>query len=97
MNDTIYKILVVSGAVTIIACVLALIYGGFYILKEFIVNLHWKYKYKHRFDKSPTAKCYCKDCELHHDSGKCDLPGMGRYTPDDGYCYEASPLNKEGK
>ena len=39
------------------------------MLKDFVVdtikNLKWKYKYKHRFDKPPLAKCYCKDCRYY--------------------------------
>ena len=52
------------------------------------------YQYKHRFNKPPTAKCYCKDCRMHGDSdgsNRCDLPGSSRYTPDNGFCYEAEP------
>lgn len=51
---------------------------------------------KHRFDGKPTAKCWCRDCRMHNNrSGSCSLPGIGKYTPDNGFCYEADPIWKE--
>lgn len=57
----------------------------------------YDYRMKHRFDKPPTAKCYCIDCEFHNIRGTywCHLPGMSRATPDFGFCYEARPREKE--
>ena len=50
---------------------------------------------KHRFDGKPIAKCWCRDCRMHNNrSGSCSLPGIGRYTPDNGFCYEADPIWK---
>lgn len=53
---------IVVASVTI-AMVLLLICG----IKQFIEERIWNYKYNHRFDKPPTAKCYCKDCSLYGD------------------------------
>lgn len=51
---------------------------------------------KHRFDGKPIAKCWCRDCRMHSiRDGKCSLPGIGRHTPDNGFCYEADPIWKE--
>lgn len=48
---------------------------------------------KHRFDGKPIAQCWCKDCRMHDpEDGKCFLPGIGRHTPDNGFCYEADPI-----
>ena len=59
------EFLALIGAVAslaIIGCMLA--FAWMYLL-EFIDKAKYKYRYKHRFDKSPTAKCYCIDCRYH--------------------------------
>ena len=44
-------------------------------------------KYKHRFNKPPTAKCYCKDCIYHEKDDCCGY--VRQKTPEDGFCYRA--------
>lgn len=81
--------------VGIVVCILILLFSLYLLIQTVIEYIHerkWNYIYKHRFDKSPTAKCYCKDCEMHGlSSNRCMLPGSTRYTPDNGFCYEAEP------
>ena len=47
-----------------------------------------EYEYEHRFDKPPTAKCYCVDCWYRdNEENKCK-----RYeicTADDWFCKDA--------
>lgn len=91
--QTLIKLLAVIGAATVIAlvgCVLAFLVHE---IRDLIDRLEYRHKIRHRFDKPPTAKCYCKDCRLHRKDGKCTLPGIGRYTPPNGFCYEAEPSN----
>lgn len=88
------------GLVTLsmLACFLILvIYGA---LRELIDNLKRKYQYKHRFDKPPTAKCYCVDCKYHdNESNRCyrfgETTGEYRCTADNWFCWEATPREKE--
>ena len=90
------------GVLVVAGCAVMIVYFAFDSMRNLIHVLRWTYKYKHRFDKPPTAACYCKDC-VHHgtripNSGvtnACCLPGVGRYTPDNGFCYEAEPRKKE--
>ena len=89
---------VVGGGVLIMA------YCAFDALRDVVRSWRWQYKYEHRFDKPPTAACYCKDCIYHgttyKDGGnnKCDYPGIDIWTPDEGFCFEAEPINaKEGE
>ena len=52
---------------------------------------------QHRFDKPPTAKCYCKDCAYHGilTPNGCECPGRRNYySPDNGFCHEAKPKNR---
>lgn len=85
------------GILVVAGCVVMIIYFAFDALRDVVRGWCWSYKYKHRFDKPPTAKCYCKDCVYHtaKDSsgmGPCGWPGVSRWTPDNGFCYEAEPM-----
>lgn len=46
-----------------------------------------KYKYRHRFDKSPTAECYCKDCFHYNNKYFCYYLKVN--TDDNGFCWKA--------
>ena len=91
MNDTQHCIMVI-GYLTIIVIVI----GIFLLLVELIKfgfeNLKRIYKYKHRFDKKPTAKCYCIDCKYHNNSvGRCFAFDKYQHTDDNWFCWKASP------
>lgn len=71
-------------------------------ISKLINKLRWKYKYKHRFDKPPIAKCYCKDCR--HYSGNIglgwsanDLCTMhaGWHVAKNWFCWNAEPCEKD--
>lgn len=52
------------------------------------------HKQKHRFDKPPIAKCYCRDCsEWQPDKNTCWHSGihMAAYE----FCSSAFPMNEE--
>ena len=74
-----------------------MLYGFTTWLGNFIDDMKRSWRIKHRFDKPPTAKCYCIDCELHGGQypNSCRLPGNSRCTPPSGFCYEAKPRKKE--
>lgn len=78
------------GILVVVGCVVMMIYCAFDALRSVVREWRWQYKYKHRFDKPPTAACYCIDCKWHlvKDS-RC------RYTPDNGFCYDAQPKEAE--
>ena len=61
----------------------------------------YAYKVKHRFDKTPIAKCYCRDCEYWQvrdnfvssfQTGECRI--FNRYNEDYCFCYYATPRKK---
>lgn len=74
--------------VTFAACFM---FFGMFIMFviEKIRDLQRRYKYQHRFDKSPTAKCYCKDCIHYNDKDLCYYFKFN--TDDDGFCWKADP------
>ena len=89
------EFLALIGAVAslaVIGCMLA--FAWMYLL-GFIDEVKHKYRYKHRFDKPPTAKCYCIDCKYHDNkNGLCSILNYS-YTADSWFCYNADPREKE--
>ena len=82
---------IVIGSVAI-AMVLLLICG----IKQFIEGRIWNYKYNHRFDKPPTAKCYCKDCSFYGDFTSRSLCRKHKsFFPEDYFCKDADPCKAE--
>lgn len=68
-----------------------------FILNE-IQEAIWVYKYKHRFDKPPTAACYCIDCKFHGDDidlTRCTKREDVRLqTADEWFCQAAEPKER---
>ena len=86
------QIFCIIGIVTAIMILVALGYFLITGICELIDRLKWQYTYKHRFDKPPLAKCYCHDCSHHTTTNRCvNISWAERYTPDNGFCYEAEP------
>ncbi len=89
------KFLCIIGMVTIILIGMVVFWLLVEALKDFIHELKWKYTYKHRFDKPPTAKCYCNDCMYHDENDRCStlsvMDGPSYYTADNWFCWKADP------
>ena len=72
------------------------------VVVDFISNeIHeaiWVYKYKHRFDKPPTAACYCVDCKFHGDDvdlTRCtNRKDVILQTADEWFCQAAEPKER---
>lgn len=91
-----FELLGMASACLILFGIIAVLYV---FIKEAIHTLKWRYKYKHRFDKPPTAKCYCVDCEYHNnETNQCYRFGETtkeyRCTADNWFCWEAEPVEK---
>ena len=57
-----------------------------------------QYRVKHRFNKPPTAKCYCRDCKFWiPENGECHAShtAKGYYMADNWFCYSAEPVTGE--
>lgn len=89
------KFLVFFGIAAIICVIVVLLALAKSAIEEAVSQAKWEHRYKHRFDGAPTAKCWCKDCIWHCKDNRCDQPGIDRLTPDNGFCYEAEPKNKD--
>lgn len=53
------------------------------------------YRIKHRFDKKPVAKCYCKDCKYRHENNGSCLRSNINHCADNFFCNDAEPKPKE--
>ena len=94
------EILAIIGAIFSVAVIGCMLAFAWMCLEEFIDKVKHEYRYKHRFDKPPTAKCYCIDCKYHdNETGRCS--GLGefisgyKYTGDNWFCCDADPRKKE--
>ena len=84
------------GIFVIMAMIVAMIFAVIYAIRQFIRERIWIYKYNHRFDKPPTAKCYCKDCSFYGDFANRRLCRKHKeFVGDDFFCKDADPCEAE--
>ena len=84
------------GLAYLIVVIATVITMGYLFIRELIEKAIRTHRYKHRFDKPPTAKCYCHDCKKWDpDSGECFDPCNSRYMGDSWFCCFAEPASKE--
>ncbi len=89
------EFLALTGFVFLASVGIGLIFAGLYELKDRIDHRKYLYRVKHRFDKPPTAKCYCRDCARHdNESGRC-YKFKEWLTADCWFCWDAEPRKKE--
>lgn len=86
----------IIGMVASAAMLCGLVVILYVTIRDSICGAIYDHRVKHRFDKPPTAKCYCHDCKWHGGEypNTCRLPGVSRMTPPDGFCYEATPRQR---
>ena len=85
--------LVFSGIIFLLVIIFSFILGLVIVCKEFIERKKYQYMIKHRFDKPPTAECYCIDCRMHGEDNQC-FKFNGWRTADEWFCWDAEPKNK---
>ena len=91
--------LMIVGICTIsgvIICIGSILFGA---VMDIISNLKWQHKYKHRFDKPPTAKCYCKDCKYYIVDAAFNRCCRGHIEhwaiAENDFCWLAEPLKED--
>lgn len=87
---------IVSSGIILITIIMFIVMNTYYFIVEKIEELKYDYKVKHRFDKPPLAKCYCKDCKYHEDNGKC-YSFTKRRTADNWFCSWAERKRVENE
>jgi hypothetical protein len=87
--------LAIIGFATIIVVAVMLVMWGAQALGSLINRIKMRHLYKHRFDKPPTAKCYCIDCRhFNKCSGEC-YSHTGWRMAENWFCWDAEPRDKE--
>jgi hypothetical protein len=97
---TLQIFLMIVGGITLLALAGLAVIAAIAGIKDLIDALKYRHYIKHRFDKPPTAKCYCVDCSYHDDETKrCyrfgEITKEYRCTADNWFCWEADPKRKE--
>lgn len=86
----------VASAIVLITIIMCIIIKAYYFIVEKIEELKYDYKVKHRFDKPPLAKCYCKDCKSYNrENERCYR--LNRSTADNWFCSWAEKKRVENE
>lgn len=83
----------VIGFLTTIVIIVFLVIALIAVIKDGIEHLRIKHIQNHRFDKPPTAKCYCRDCKrwnIRDGNGYCEK-FKDWCTADSWFCWDAEP------
>ena len=84
------------GAVCLMLIAWGILFVVTYLVNDKICKAKRQYKYKHRFDKPPTSKCYCIDCVYYRSVDEyCHKYGF--HFPDNGFCSSAIPSKNENQ
>ena len=92
--------LMIFGIASIVTIILAIFIFLYDFAKDVIRDLKWLYKRKHRFDKPPTAQCYCNDCKYYKpyssNRGQCGRGHIETWSvSDNSFCWQAEPLKSD--
>lgn len=95
MSENVMGILATIGVLVVLGL---FVFGVIFMIqsfREWLDQLRYKYRYKHRFDKPPVAKCFCRDCNLHSNETNRCYKFDGWYTADNWFCWDAKPRDKK--
>lgn len=98
--DCLVFILTIVGGATILGIIIMIGVMLWELATDTLRTLKWQYKYKHRFDKPPTAQCYCKDCKyyIYYNDGyaRCGRGHIEKWNIADNYfCWQAEALKRD--
>lgn len=94
MSSDMEMLLIISGALFVSILCIAVIFTIAMVILELIKNLYVRYKIRTRYNKKPTAKCYCRDCKkFNPETGECGDPCNGRRMGPSWFCCFADPID----
>ena len=92
--DVLMRVLALTGGMFLIGVVITALIIVIENIKYAIDKKKTHYRIKHRFDKPPTAKCYCIDCVYYiKESRRCTHFNVDHIF-DAYFCSEANPRKK---
>lgn len=83
--------LAVIGAFALLVVAFLVLEYVYDSIKLLIRDLKRRHQLKRRFNKPPTAKCYCIDCIHHNPENNACASFKGWYTADVWFCWKAEP------
>ena len=92
--DILREVFLIIGIGYTLCILLVLIIIACVNINDYILGLKHRYRRKHRFDKPPTAKCYCIDCENYSswdESSNICVAHNGWFVADNWFCWSATP------
>lgn len=89
------------GIITVGTIVVILLASAFVSIRDSIKLRIKKYRDRHKFEKPPTAKCYCIGCHLWYADDKertmgCCGAWMDYHTSADEFCARGFPRSDDG-
>ena len=89
--ETIKNILMLLGTILVV-----IIFSFIFVItvekiKDNIDKFRRRQIQKHRFNKPPLAKCYCRDCKYYNEEGGCSTH-TGWRVADNWFCWDATPI-----
>lgn len=87
----IFDVFTFVGFIATLATIFGLIILLVSYIKDVVGDYKRKYQQKHRFNKPPTAKCYCIDCKYRTEYEECHVLGGSFKVADDWFCWKAEP------
>lgn len=89
------------GLVVLILSIIVLLANAYVGFRDSIKLRIKKYRDRHKFEKPPTAKCYCIGCHLWYADDKERTMGrcgawIDYHTSADEFCARGFPRNDEG-
>lgn len=85
-------IIIGFAIIGVIITIIAMAMFGYCLIleiKDSVEDYRRKHQQKHRFDKPPTAKCYCIDCKHRTKYEDCCI--LGCFVADNWFCWKAEP------
>ena len=93
--DTFTKLMTCLGVVAFVMIISFAIAILLEAIKCFTTDMKRKFVIRHRFDKQPTAKCYCVDCKYWNEQDGCCSQLSGWRTADSWFCWKAEPVKEK--
>lgn len=88
------EVLMLIGGVFVMGVFMIFLLSIIDNIKDKISEKKRRYRIEHRFDKPPTAKCYCIDCGYYGEEYHKCYRSMLEHVNDDYFCSEATPRKK---
>ena len=96
MSETLKSVFAVVGVIALLTVLLCVVLIIICEVGHIIEEARRQYRIKHRFNKPPTAKCYCRDCKKWEpETGKCYDHCNSRLMADNWFCCFAEPATGE--